>query len=231
MSRRADPLLCEATHRRDPDRPRQAAPGLRLCPGCHAALGRHLAALPELYADVTDSLPTGGTGTGPAVSGSHGTPLPYNPRAGDWLSQVEHDVDHLVRRVVTERGLTPPRPTVPTMCGWLAPHTDWLAAHPDAGPVRDILAELVGQAYAILDPARRPLTIGPCVEQLDDGPCDGTLRATVRRDDDVRQSEIYCDSCDLTLDTTQWHKFGRRYGRAREKMAVNPVSLPAVSRA
>lgn len=218
MNRRhAEPALCTATHRHNPDRPRHAADGLNLCPGCWAALYRHLNALPHLHQDVLDSLPTSGSSDGPAVSGSRETPLPYNPRAGDWLSQLRHDLGWLTTLVAAQRGLGGPPPTPAEQCAWLLTHADWLAARDDAGPYKDTLGELVGRGYAVIDPGRQPLTIGPCIEQLDDSLCDGTLRATVRRDGDPTPSVIYCDVCPLQLDTTQWHRFGRRY--LRERMA------------
>lgn len=219
MNRRhAEPALCTATHRHDPDRPRHAADGLNLCPGCWAALYRHLNALPHLHQDVLDSLPTGGASDGPAVSGSRTTPLPYNPRAGDLLSQMRHDLGWLVALVATERGLAAsPGPNPVVQCAWLVRHVDWLAARPDAGAYKDMVAELVGRSYNVIDPARLPLVIGPCIEVLDDGRCRGMLFASVRRDGDPRPSEIWCDGCEVLLDTTQWHRFGRRY--LRERMA------------
>ncbi|WP_157251105.1 hypothetical protein [Nonomuraea typhae] len=220
MTRRAvAPALCLATHRHDPERPRQAAPGLNLCPGCHVGLARHLADLPGLHDDVLDQLPANGTVAGPAVSGSPGQPLPYNPAAGDLLSQLRHDLTWLTRLVAEQRGLTTPPPRPPDQCAWLSRHTDWIAAHPDAGAIKGTLTELVGRAWAVIDPARRPLLIGPCLETIDDQPCDGTLRATVRRDGDPTPSEIYCDTCPLSLDTTQWHRFGKRYLAERARIA------------
>lgn len=216
MTRRnTQAALCQATHRHEPDRPRHAADGLNLCPGCWAALYRHLGVLPHLHQDVLDSLPTSGQSDGPAVSGSRETPIPYNPRAGDWLSQARHDLGWLVNLVTVQRGLTGPSLAPAERCAWLLTHADWLAARDDAGPYKDTLGELVGRGYSVIDPARQPLTIGPCNQQDGDGPCDGILKATVRRDGDPAPSVIWCDVCDLNLDTTQWHKFGRLYQRGR----------------
>lgn len=213
--------LCLATHRRDPDRPRPAADGLNLCHGCHKGLDRNLADLPTLAVDVEDSLPSGCTSTGPTVSGSRTPRLPYNPRAGNLLSQVRHDLVHLVHRVLDERGLTAgPAPHVTAMCAWLRKHVHWLAAHPDAGVYRDILAELVGRCWGVLDPARAPLAIGPCAETVDGQTCDGYLWVAIRRDGDTAPSVIWCDTCTLELDTTQWHRFGRRYTARLERISA-----------
>jgi hypothetical protein len=217
MARRVtSPHLCQATHRHDPDRPRHAADGLNLCPGCRTALARHVRDLPELHADVLAQLPTGGTATGPAVSGSRTPPLPYNTRAGDWLGQCRHDLLWITSLVAAERGIGGPPPNPGAQCAWLERHLDWLAAHPDAGPFKDVFAELVGRAYSVIDPARLPLVLPVrCIEVVDEQPCGGVLRATVRRDDDPTPSIIWCDSCDLELDTTQWHRYGRRLTRGR----------------
>lgn len=219
MARRSTaPALCQAAHRSEPGRPRQAADGINLCPGCHTALGRNLAALPTLHVDVLDSLPVAGRTDGPAVSGSRTPPLPYNPRAGDWLSQLAHDLAWIVALVADRRGLKElPGPGPAAQCGWLKKHVNWLAAHPDAGVFKDVFSELVGRGYSVIDPSRLPLLIGPCQELWEDMPCEGILRASVRRDGDPAPSEIWCDVCDLRLDTTQWHRFGRRY--LRERMA------------
>ncbi|MEV4174006.1 hypothetical protein [Nonomuraea sp. NPDC049709] len=221
MTRRRAEYLCGATHTRNPDQPRTAADGINLCPGCRTALDRHLHTLPELHADVLDSFPTSGTGDGPPVTGSREPPLPYNPAAGDWLAQLRHDLGWLTTLVATSRGITPPQPRPAVQCVWLATHAEWLAAQPDAGPYKDALAGLVGRGYAVVDPARRPLEIGPCVEQLvDEGPCDGTVWVAVRRDGDTTPSVMWCDTCTLELDTTQWNRFGKRYERTtRERMA------------
>ncbi|YCK35157.1 hypothetical protein ACNF49_14040 [Actinomadura sp. ATCC 39365] len=217
MTRRpAQPVLCQARHRHEPDRPRAAADGLNLCPGCRIALGRHIRDLPELHADVLAQLPTGRDTAAPPVTGSRTPPLPYNTRAGDWLAQTRHDLRSITSLVSVERGIAGPPPNPGAQCAWLERHADWLAAHPNAGAFKDMFAEQVGRAYSIIDPARLPLVLPVrCIEPVDDEPCGGILRATVRRDDDPTPSVIWCDGCDLELDTTQWHRYGRRLQRGR----------------
>ncbi|UBU10015.1 hypothetical protein [Nonomuraea gerenzanensis] len=214
MARRVtSPALCQARHR--DDRPRHAADGLNLCPGCRSTLDRHLRDLPELHADVLAQLPTGGTSSGPTVSGSRTPPLPYNTRAGDWLGQLRHDLLWLTSLVASSRGISGPPPNPAAQCAWLARHAEWLSAQPDAGAYKDVLSELIGRAYSVIDPGRLPLVLGPCIEQIDGEPCGGTVKVTVRRDGDPTPSVIWCDGCDLDLDTTQWHRYGRRYQRGR----------------
>jgi hypothetical protein len=133
---------------------------------------------------------------------------------------MRHDLGWIVALVADERGMTAPPQSPAAQCMWLGRHADWLAAHPDAAVFKDVVGELVGRAYGVIDPSRLPVVIGACIEQLDDGQlCEGTLKAIVRRDGDLNPSEIYCDVCPLQLDTTQWHRFGRRYLRAQERVA------------
>jgi hypothetical protein len=80
---------------------------------------------------------------------------------------------------------------------------------------KDVFAELVGRAYSVIDPARLPLVLGPCIEQIDGEPCPGMVKVAVRRDGDPTPSVMWCDGCDLELDTTQWHRYGRRLQRGR----------------
>lgn len=222
MANRRAPDVCVATHRTDPDRTRPAADGLRLCPGCRGGLERNITELPGRHADVEDQLSNSGTSTGPAVSGSPSSPLPFNPAAAALLSQIHHDLAWVTHLVLDERGLVGPGPSVAAMCAWLGRHVDWLAAHPDAGVFRDVFAELAGRAMGVIDPRRQPLHIGPCIEQVpavvagSTQPCDGHLYATIARDGDPA-STMWCDTCTLTLTTAQWHRYGKRYQAAQRE--------------
>lgn len=218
---RTTTALCIAQHRHDPERERHAADGLNLCHGCVKGLTRNLADLPWLHAEVEAQLPSGGTSTGPAVSGTPTPRLPVNLRAGEVLSQIAHDLSWHVHLVCDQRGLTAPAPNAHALCGFLAVHVDWLAARPEAGEVRAVFGELVGRCWGVIDPERQPLPLGPCTERLDDGDdCDGQLYATVRRDGDKAPATLWCDTCQLELDTTQWHRFGKRYAAQCERMSA-----------
>lgn len=215
MRHRKTPEVCAATHKRDPHRPRRAADGLRLCRGCVEGMRRHLAHLPWLYSEVVASMPTQRPTGQVRVSGTRTTGLPVNLAAGELKSQIEYDLYSLSVWVATGRGLhIPSDGRVATVCEWLTPHVDWLAASQYAAETRDVLAELVGAAYRVIDPPRRPLELGPCVEVTEEGRCEGTLRATVLDEDDPRPSKIWCDTCTLELTPEQWYRFGRTY-RAR----------------
>lgn len=220
MRRHTTADICPAEHRHDPDRPRSAAPGLRLCPGCLSGVRRHLADLPWLHREVVASMPTQRRTGGAPVSGSKEPGLIVNLDAGELASQVRYDLYAMCTWVATDRGLHLPQDgRVPAVCEWLTRHVDWLAASTYAAEVRGVLAELVGAAYRVIDPGREPLRLPvTCINPVDgDLPCDGHLFATVRRDDDPTPSYIYCDSCEFSIDSTQWYRFGRRY---KQRLAV-----------
>lgn len=204
--------VCLSTHRTDPDRPRRAADGLRLCYGCISGMRRHLADLPVLYADVVASMPASRTADAAPVSGSREPGLPVNLAAGELRSQIEYDLYYWAQRVATDRGMRlPTSGRVVVVCDWLGRHVDWLAARQEAAEVRGVLVELTSHALRVIDPARPSLILGPCAETVDGEPCEGTLRASVLDVDDPRPSKIWCDACTLELTPEQWYRFGRRY--------------------
>lgn len=216
MPRNTTPALCQATHTRNLDRPRPAADGRNLCYGCITGMTRHVAHLPWLHQEVEASMPTTRPTSTAPVSGTRERGLPVNLTAGELASQISYDLGVIATWVASDRGLLAPTDLrVPALCAWLAPHIDWLAASSYAAEVRGVLAELVGRAYRVIDPQRRPLILGRCVEPTEGGDtCEGTLRASVLDVDDPRPSRIWCDTCELELTPEQWFRFGKKY-RAR----------------
>jgi hypothetical protein len=219
--------LCQAAHSRDPERPRPAADGRNLCYGCITGMTRNLHDLPSLYEEVVASMPTTRrTGSAP-VSGTREPGLPLNLPAGELRGQIEYDLYAAATWVATDRGINLPTDgRVATVCAWLSRHVDWLAASTYAAEVRGVLVELVGAAYRVIDPERRPKELGPCVEELDDGEvCTGVLRASVLDVDDPRPSRIWCDTCGLELTPEQWFRFGKKY-RARVADIARQGQMP-----
>lgn len=211
-------------HARDPDRPRSAADGSRLCRGCIAGMTRHLDQLPGLHADVVESMPAGGSGSGPAVSGTRMPRLPVNLDAGDQASQIEHDVRYIVGLVTSERGLAgPQRADVESRCAWLAEHVEWLAASDYAAEVRSVLAELVSGAMRVISPIRKPIELGPCFQEVDGVPCDGTLYANIANVDGRHPARITCSHCALEVNTSHWFRFGQDWREHMRGVATTAV--------
>lgn len=206
-------LPCIATHRSDPDRPRRAADGLLMCLGCVGGMHRHLAELPDLTGQVVASMPKTRTAGAAYVSGSREPALPVNLSAGELRWQIGHDLFYWAHEVAVLRGINlPPDGRVSTVCAWLDRHVDWLAARPLGADFREVLIELSGHAFGVIDPDRRPVHLGRCVEVAEDGQlCDGWLFASVLDVDDPRPSKIWCDYCPLAMTAEQWFRFGKRY--------------------
>lgn len=215
----ANPDLCVMAHRRDPDRPRPAVDGLYLCHGHLAELERLVAEMPGRYAALGRVLGGGGGGTFTGrVSGSSSEPLPINPAVADLRHQIAHDLAWWCIYVADERGIARPVASHPTVTGpWLATHVEWCASNRAAAEeLLPVLQQLAGQARAITEPTgARRITIGPCIATTDDGPCGGTLYATVRADDDPKPSVIYCPECGAERLSHEWFRFGRIYERRR----------------
>jgi hypothetical protein len=205
-------LPCIATHRSDPERPRRAADGLLMCLGCVGGMHRHLAELPDLTAQVVASMPRTRTAGGVKVGGTREPALPVNLSAGELRSQIAYDLYFWAHEVAVGRGIhLPPDGRVPTVCAWLDRHVDWLAARPQGADFREVLIELTGHAQGVIDPDRRPVDLGRCVETVEGKLCGGELWASVLDVDDPRPSSIWCDGCPLVMTAEQWYRFGRRY--------------------
>lgn len=148
-----------------------------------------------------------------AASTIRSTPGSKPPIPADVLSLRRETVDILTSwalLVAEERDLCPDIDTadVPALVSFLSTHAAWLAGHV-AG--LDALAELSRVARSLEEVVRqtRParVKISPCPE---DG-CGGTLKATVRRDEDLLPSTIVCDADGEHAWTTwAWHALGRR---------------------
>ena len=209
--------VCVTEHRLDPDRPRIAVDGAWLCRGCITQLRNHLAALPQRYADLEAILARGTVAAGQRVSGTTERWLPISPAVAEHRHQIAHDLVWWCVYVADERGIARPDSTEPaTTAAWLARHVDWCAARrPAAEELLPVLRHLVGRAWALIDPrGSRRITIGPCITTDGDEPCEGTLYATVRAEDDPRPSAIYCEACGLDKPPAEWLRFGRTYVRA-----------------
>jgi hypothetical protein len=219
--------VCVVEHKHDPDRPRRAVDGAYLCFGCLAQLRDLIDDLPSLYARLEDCLGSGGNGTGQRVSGSSSEPLPINPAVAELRNQICHDLVSWCVYVAEERGLELPMDhvvdgrgrtraasTPPSVTGpWLARHVDWCSRNrPAAEELLPVVRHLAGRARAMLDPdGRKRIAVGPCIAEVEDESCDGTLYATVRAEDDPKPSLIYCDVCEFEKEPLEWLRFGKLY--------------------
>ena len=197
--------LCVLEHRVDPDRPRPALDGLRLCWGHRAELERLIVQLPRLYDDL-DAADT------PTSNGGHGNSHPgldIDERAADLRSQIHHDLLWWCLYVVDTRGLTRPLNTSPRHTAvWLTVHLDWLAADPRAAvELLPVLRELTGRAYGITDLRARRLDLdAQCLVHRDGERCEGIVTLVVRGDDWTAR----CPVCRERQDATPYLRLARR---------------------
>ncbi|MBO0883673.1 MAG: hypothetical protein J2P17_25725, partial [Mycobacterium sp.] len=182
--------LCVQTHRVDPDRPRPALDGLRLCHGHHRELERLIAELPARYDDLDRAITGAGSGGGTTTHPG----LNIDEAAADLRSQIRYDLLTWTTYVTRERGLLGPRSEEPnTTAPWLTIHIDWLAAdHYAAVHLLPVLRELTGRTYGIADiPARHLDLEEQCLVHVDGERCDGIITLVVRGDDWT----AHCPTC------------------------------------
>ena len=208
-----------------------ALPALRLCSGCYHGLKGAIQTLPRLHHQLADHLTapavitTVNNGPRPSQDGDRDplviaeTRSPINHVVAELRDQIRHDLVWWTIYVATERGFKLPADDLHEIGVWLWRQADWIAASlPAAEECPPVLKALTGRARAILHPSgAKRITIGPCREVLEDGPCPGTLYATVRQEDDPRPSRIYCGECEAEYGPETWRRFGREYLRDQQQ--------------
>lgn len=203
---------CGAWHRFEPDRPRRAAPGLRVCGGCRDRTVRALAAMPRLHAALGTVLAPARTSSG-EIRSSKGdaAPWPISPAAAEARDAIASGLRADARWVRRARGLDGPVSDHPAAVGaWLLPHADYMLNDADAASVAEKYATLRGQALALIDPQPRsmfPLPDARCPEPGPCGMCGGVLWATVTRD---RPLTVDCAACGAAYGAAQLLRLGHR---------------------
>jgi len=191
--------LCVQTHRQNPDRPRPALDGLRLCHGHHTELRRLIAELPARHADLTRPRGAGG----PKITHKTDPGLHIDEAAANLRTQIQHDLLWWCTYVTRERGLLGPRRDDPfTIAAWLTLHVEWLAANEHAAlHLLPVLRELTGRAIGITDiPARHIQLDEQCRTHEDGDRCDGIITIVVRGDEWTAR----CPECRIDQDPTPY---------------------------
>lgn len=198
---------CPRPHRDGRERP--TAPSSALCRGCGERLGRNIAALPELDADLELALIQPDQGGGERVTHRRDPGLVINAAAVEARTAIRQQLAATVRMVADERDLTAlPVDSVPGMSSWLAGHVPWLSAHEAAEEWAREYRELARAARAAAYPSgARRWYLSPCVEPE----CPGGLTVTMRADDDLLPSVIACDvDPEHGWEPHEWIALGRR---------------------
>lgn len=204
-------VYCDAEHRFDAKRLRIAVEGLRLCEGCRVGVQRDLGVIPELWSALRSGVarPVGGLGRSaePMVSGTRDVGLVYDAAALNCAEQISRDIAYFAKEILGRH-----RSDVVVGCVVLRRYLDRTCGHELAGNVRAVTRSLVGQAYAILDPAGRPKEIGPCHEFNAFGDmCTGTL---LMRGEGA-QAALVCGVCGVRVPPRQWKRYGEMYKSAK----------------
>lgn len=146
-----------------------------ICKVCFQALGKDLNDLPELLAEMENTLAKmDKLGQSSGRKGGE-TALPYNPNAGDALFVVSNTLTSWTRLMVEHYGLTMPevlvqaeagvtlRNSTPRGCArWLRKNLQSLAMHPAAGEAVDEFAAAAALAYVVIDRPPELLCAGQC---------------------------------------------------------------------
>lgn len=230
--------VCILPHRRDPDRARNAGPGLLVCLGCRGDLHRALVDLPALYDGLIERhVRSGLPSAGQRVSGSATRPIPHNEDVGDVRGRVRFELAAWSASVAEQRAVTAPDSRSPSVTArFLLRHLEWLLSTDGWRTVEgktvardetvtvfaDTVRELRRDAYGLLYPTgRRRFDVGPCPEIVTPASatteavtCPGTLVALLRPDDDLLPSSWSCETCGMELPASRWASYGRRLQRA-----------------
>lgn len=210
--------ICVLPHRRDPDRSRRAALGVRVCLGHLKALHREIAELPALYEDLLRAHTISAT-TQSKVSGTKSPRVPVREEVAEARAAILGRLAFWVEDVADKRGLTYPVRNVFALAVWLDQHVDWIANHDMVTNVAVELAETYALGWRLAYPSgRRRIVVGECVELVACDVatrallrCPGTLVAFVARTDDLLPSAVQCDTDESHCwSADRWLLLGRR---------------------
>lgn len=223
--------LCPCVHRKDPERPRRSAPGVRLCAGHLGGLRENIATLPRIHDQLAAYLvSSGGEGHAPK---SEAVGIALNADVVKTRDNIRNDLVSWTRIALEEGPWSiPPSDDLRDVAAWLVMRVDWLANQDWSDEIARSIQDTVTEARALVQPnTTYRVEIGPCPEPVvvlheETGEpglerCDGTVIAVMQR---VTSGEklpgiVRCTSHGDDEETphewgpTQWHALGRRMGR------------------
>lgn len=227
-----DHPLCPLPHKRDPERPRRAAFGVRVCAGHLLGLAEDIAALPRLHATLAQHLVASGGGDGGRSSDAD-VGVDLNPAV---VTARDHIRQTLVSwaLIALEEGPwdTAPEDDVRHIAVWIGKRCDWYANQDWTDEFVSNIRETVRESRALIQPnSTYRIEIGPCPELLgdDQAHCEGVVIAVMQRASSREQlpSEIRCTAHGEDEDEPhawspiQWHALGRRMGKSMHASAAD----------
>ncbi len=204
--------VCPLPHRHEPERPREAAHGVIVCRPCLEQTRQAVAELPAQHDALGRMLATGGSGTGPKVSGTKEKRLPIRGEVADHREHITRTLVSWVMLVAEERGDAPScRPIATETAAWLEVRHEYALAQMWGDEYASELLALRHRALALLNPSgrRRIAQVGPCVTVENDQTCPGVLSASVAPSDALLPSSVDCDVCGASWTADEWLRLGR----------------------
>lgn len=171
--------------------PREAAHGLNLCYPCRQRVINQCGELATVYAgDLEAALLTTGRG-GDFVTGTAERGLPIGMPAADARAEIREHLRVWSTLVAENLGITPAGFTELALSDYLLAHTDWLAAHSDAGKYAACTHDVWRQAMRAAYPAgTRRIALSAHCPMPD---CPGEVSALIRPAEHRLSTAIACD--------------------------------------
>lgn len=115
--------LCAVPHARDPERPRLALDGLRVCHGHREQIGERLHQLGAAHEALVDRLIAAGLGGG-RVSGTRPVGITLDPRVAVCRADIYTMLAGWARDVAYQRNAVLPADVCPAISAFLVVHLD-----------------------------------------------------------------------------------------------------------
>lgn len=198
--------------------------------GCQIRLENNLTDLAELNGELHTALTRMVRMSERSEHGkSFEKPLVFNATAAETIRLIRSTLVSWVRELSDDTGTPlPRRATIRTLVEWLLPLVPEVVRHrADSSVLYDEIKHLRDTAQNVVDlPINRTVyEVGPCPEDLEDGPCPGKVWAVIPRDEEKRP-RMECRSCKMHWYAEQWHNVGariiQRKGEARRR---DPASV------
>jgi hypothetical protein len=142
---------------------------------------------------------------------------PYGKAAAASLREVRATLVSWTRLLAEEMGIPLPRSSIGALSAHLRRHVHLLGNHEAAGDFVVEVSKLVKRIMVVIDSPtfRSKIPVGPCIEQVDELPCTGTVIAYTYADQDV-VGTMACQRCKKEWPPREWLRVGPQILAKRE---------------
>jgi hypothetical protein len=220
---------CVMFHRRDPDRPRRAAPGLSVCGGHRTAIARDLIELPGMHERLA-AAHAGRPGAKSEIRAGGHAGLNLDDRVATCRAEIRTMLSTWARAVAEDiasgRTVHLPEDTVPAMARYLLGHRaatlDWILGQDWADDFAAGIDAVHRDAFGLLHPRGiRRFEVGDCIEVTScsvltraEERCPGRMVATLADSDGMLPASLWCEDCGIEITAAGWITYGRRVHKA-----------------